>query len=134
MKYIATAVVTLAAGAEVGLNKDQAAARCHCTTPSADRKGWYLVTGPLQFKVGESFLYEGELPKALADAVEPAKKGPSKAEQEAAAKAAQALESARSAVKSAENAVELAKGEELPLAAATAQLEQARAALAALGS
>lgn len=132
MKYIATAVVTLAAGAEVGLNKDQAAARRHCTTPSTERKGWYLVTGPLQFKVGEIFLYDDELPKALADAVEPARKGPSKSEQEAAAKAAQLLADARAKVSAAEDALAAAQSDDAA-AQASQDLADSRAALAALG-
>lgn len=85
MKYIALAVVAFAAGAELGLTEAQASARKHALTPMPGRKGWYIATGPTQFKVGEQFLHDGDLPKALAEAVETPKKV-SKAE--AAAKAA----------------------------------------------
>lgn len=85
MKYIALAVVAFAAGADLGLTEAQASARAHALTPIGGRKGWYTTTGPVQFKAGEEFQHDGELPKALAESVESARKA--KAEAIAAARA-----------------------------------------------
>lgn len=74
MKYVAVAIVNLVAGAVLGLSKAQAATRTHCLAPVAGRKGWYEATGPVQFKVGEEFQFDGELPKSLAESLEPIKK------------------------------------------------------------
>lgn len=69
MKFRAVAVVTVGAGAVLGLSGDQAAARRHSLDPVPGRDGWYVSHRPVQFKVGEEFDYEGELPKCLAQAV-----------------------------------------------------------------
>ena len=138
MKYIATTVVQFPAGVDLGLSKEQAALRGHCIAPHAKRKGWYTTTGPLQFKVGEQFLYDGDMPKAMASMMEPAEKAASKAEQDAKAKAAaeakahaDALDAAEAAVAAAEAALAQATTDEAK-AAASVQLDNARAALAAL--
>lgn len=95
MKYIALAVVDFAAGAELGLNKDQASARSHALTKHPKTKDWYVATGPIQLKAGEEFHYDGDLPKGMAESVEALKKArAAKAEAEAAAAAAKAEESA----------------------------------------
>lgn len=70
MKYQAIAVVTLGVGAVLGLTEAQAAARKASTTPIPGRKGMFLTTAQVQFKRGEEFLYEGELPRVLADALD----------------------------------------------------------------
>lgn len=67
MKYITTAVLSLGAGALLGLTEAQAAPRRHALAAVPDRKGWYTATGPVQFKIGEEVSYEGDLPKALAN-------------------------------------------------------------------
>lgn len=122
MKYIATQTVSFPAGTELGLSKVQAAARAHAVTPLADRKGWYQLTAGTQFKAGEQFGYDGDIPKGMADALEPAKRGPSKLEQ---------IEAARQAVAAAEAACQQA-GTQEAAAAAEAKLADAKAALAAL--
>jgi len=122
MKLVATSVVALSAGAVVGLSKDQASARSHAVSPVPDRKGWYLVKAQVQFKAGEQFSYDGELPKGMAETLEPVKRGPSKAEQ---------LSAARQAVAAAEQACQQA-GTDEAAAAAESKLAEAKAALAAL--
>jgi hypothetical protein len=140
MKYIATTVVGFPAGADLGLSKEQAALRGHCIAAHPKRKGWYTTTGPLQFKVGEHFLYDGDMPKSMASMVEPADKPTSKAEQEAKAKSdrearekAAAIEAADAAVADAEVALARAGSEEATTAATT-QLDAAIAARAAIES
>jgi hypothetical protein len=66
MKYKALAVVSFGAGAVLGLNKDQARARAYVTTAIKGRDGWFTTTSPTQFKAGEEFSYEGDLPTARA--------------------------------------------------------------------
>lgn len=95
MKYIALAVVAFAAGAELGLNKDQASARRHALTEHPKRKGWYTTTGPVQLKAGEEFAYDGTMPKGMASAMEPVQKAkPPKSEAEALAAASAAAAAA----------------------------------------
>lgn len=79
MKYTTIAVLSLAAGATLGLTEAQAAARKTVLTPIAGRKDFYTTTGPVQFKVGEEISYDGDLPKHLAKAVKPASKHGDKA-------------------------------------------------------
>jgi len=69
MRYTAIAIVTLPAGAVLGLSELQAATRKHALEPGK-KKGFYLSTATVQFKVGEPFHYDGDLPKGLADCVE----------------------------------------------------------------
>lgn len=66
MKFQAIAVVTLGVGAVLGLTREQAARRRACTAPITGREGWYRSTAQVQFKRGETFLYEGGLPKSMA--------------------------------------------------------------------
>lgn len=131
MKYIALAVVAFAAGAELGLNRDQASARRHALTPNPDRKGWYQATGALQLKAGEEFQYDGELPKGMAESLEAVKKAKaSKAEAEAAAKA-EAIATAEQAVADAQAKL-AAAADDATKALAQVMLDSATAALAAL--
>lgn len=130
MKYIALAVVAFAAGAELGLTKDQASARRHALTDHPKRKGWYVATGPVQLKAGEEFQHDGDLPKGMADALEAQQKAKaSKADAEAAAKA--------EAIAAAEKAVPMPKPcwplplTTLPRDAAQQELDNAQAALQA---
>lgn len=70
MKFRAIAVVTIGPGAVLGLSVGQAGARQHSLDQVAGRDGWYVTHRHVQFKVGEEFAYEGELPKAMAHAVQ----------------------------------------------------------------
>lgn len=70
MKYITLAVLSLQAGTCLGLTEAQAASRKTVLAPVPARKGWYTTTGPVQFKVGEEIMHDGDLPKHLAHAVE----------------------------------------------------------------
>jgi|GEM_PF-4473485 len=74
MHYVVTATLRLPAGSVVGLSDAQASRRKHMLVPVAKRKGWYAASLDLCFKVGEAIQYEGELPKALASAVEAPKR------------------------------------------------------------
>ena len=85
MKYIATSVVSFGAGAELGLTKAQAASRQAFLSDLG--KGWYIATGPVQFKIGEEFRFDGDLPKSMAADVEALAKAKSQADAEAKAKA-----------------------------------------------
>ncbi|MDO8778099.1 MAG: hypothetical protein Q7K57_57155 [Burkholderiaceae bacterium] len=78
MKYTTIAVLSLQAGVLLGLTESQAATRKTVLTAVPARKGWYITTGPVQFKRGEEFLHDGELPKHLAEAVDPGEGRPSK--------------------------------------------------------
>jgi hypothetical protein len=134
MKYTAIAVVAFAAGAELGLTKDQASARRHAITEHPKRKGWYVASGPLQFKAGEEFQYDGDLPKGMAESVEAQQKArQAKADAEAAeAKAkAEAIDAATKAVTEAEAAL-AAAADDAAKADAQQALDDATAALQAL--
>lgn len=72
MRYTTTAIVNLPAGVVLGLSESQAANRKHALEAKG-RKGAYVTTQPVQFKVGESFEYEGDLPKSLARVLEEVK-------------------------------------------------------------
>jgi hypothetical protein len=135
MKYTAIAVVAFAAGAELGLTKDQASARRHAITDHPKRKGWYLATGPVQIKAGEEFQYDGDLPKGMAESVEAQQKArQAKADTEAAeAKAkAEAIDAATKAVTEAEAALAAAVAGGIPTAAVQQALDDATAALQVL--
>lgn len=71
MRFKAIATALIGAGSVLGLTRDQAGARAHRLHPVAGRDGWYVNDSPVQFKAGEEFDYEGELPKVLAQAVAP---------------------------------------------------------------
>ena len=129
MKYTALAVVAFAAGAELGLSKDQASARRHALTEHPKRKGWYQATGPIQLKAGEEFQYDGDLPKSLADALEAASK-PRASKADAQAKA-EAIAASEKAVAAAEAALVAATDDEAKAAAQQA-LDAAQADLQAL--
>ena len=72
IRYQTTAPVTLGAGAVLGLSAAQAASRRPALQVVAD--GVFLAVAPVQLKAGEIFGYEGPLPKALADSLEPVAK------------------------------------------------------------
>lgn len=131
MKYIALSVVAFAAGAELGLTKDQASARRHALTKHPKTKDWYVATGPVQLKAGEEFHYDGDLPKGMAESVEALKKArAAKAEADAAAKA-EAIATAEKALSEAEAALAAAADDETK-AVAQAVVDKATAELAAL--
>lgn len=67
--FIAKAVVTLAAGSVITLTEKQAKDRLPRLEPLKE-KGWYRTRDALQIKAGESFGYEGELPRSIAGLVE----------------------------------------------------------------
>jgi len=69
MRYVTTSVARFAAGTVLTLSKGQAAIRSHALKALGD--GRYETTAPVEFKVGESFGYDGELPKSLASVIEP---------------------------------------------------------------
>lgn len=70
-EYIATSTVTLGAGARVRLSAEQADVRMHCLARVGKGKGGGIfdVQQPIQLKAGETFGCDGDLPKALAEAV-----------------------------------------------------------------
>lgn len=64
-EYTASAVVMLHSG-KVKLNKDQARRRRRCLEGKKDQKsGVFRIVKPIQFKVGEAFGYDGEIPKSM---------------------------------------------------------------------
>lgn len=67
---LAGAVITLHSG-RVKLTEDQANRRASCL--SNDKKGGkagvYNIEKPIQFKLGEVFGYDGEIPKSMLDEV-----------------------------------------------------------------
>lgn len=73
-KYIVSAVLTMPAGAALGLTHKQAASRKHALKPiKVDNKaqfGTYEVLAPIQFKVGEEIQTDAELNKQLATFLE----------------------------------------------------------------
>lgn len=70
MKYTVIAPVTFGPGSVVGMTAEQAEARMHFIQPAKDKPGFFEVTGTVQFKVGETFIYTGDLPKVLVNAVD----------------------------------------------------------------
>lgn len=125
MKYTTTDVLPLPAGVALGLSEAQAAPRRHLLTPITGRKGWYTTTGETQFKRGEQFLFEGGLPKHLADGVEtPEEEKSRKAKAKAKADAdTQAAADAEAAAKAAAEAEAEAKAKADAEAAAKAAAE-----------
>jgi len=67
MKYVSTQPITLPEGSVLGLTPAQAAPRRHALKPTGKR-GVYTTTQPVQFKAGESFYYDGDIPRGMADA------------------------------------------------------------------
>lgn len=70
MKYVALAVVGLSAGSILGLTSAQVSVRAHAVRPAQGRAGFYEAIENVQFKRGETFIYLGDIPKHLADAVQ----------------------------------------------------------------
>jgi hypothetical protein len=68
-QYTAVAPVGLNAGAVVKLTKKQAAKREHAIQQQG-KGNTYLVLSRIEFKAGETFHVDGELPKSLAELVE----------------------------------------------------------------
>ncbi|WP_396957737.1 hypothetical protein [Nitrosomonas sp.] len=66
-QYTATRPVTLQSGV-LGLTEQQAVARLHNLDRLDDGK--FRIVEPVQFKAGESFAYDGDLPKSLAARIE----------------------------------------------------------------
>lgn len=64
--YTAAVVVTLHSG-KVKLTADQARRRMHCLKGSkaGQKSGIFTILSPIQFKVGEEFGYDGDMPKAM---------------------------------------------------------------------
>lgn len=132
MKYTSLAVVSFGAGVALGLSPAQAASRAAFIAPVPGRKDWYTTTGPVQFKLGEIFLFVGDLPKAMAEAMEspdsPKAKSATRVKADAAAKAkaeAEALAREQALVTEAAEAEAKAKAE-------TEAAEAAEAAKSAL--
>jgi hypothetical protein len=67
-KFLIVSVATFGAGARLGLSKEQAAARAGALTDVG--KGVYVAKQSVQFKAGEVIGIDGDLPKALAVAVD----------------------------------------------------------------
>lgn len=103
-KYVVTNPVTLRSGV-VRLTKEQASKRAHALEPAGKD---YRIIGQIQFKTGEEFGYEGDLPKSMAEnlttkeAAEAAAKKAAAEAEKAATKAAKEAEKA--AAKAAEEA------------------------------
>ena len=69
--YTAAAVITLHEG-RVQLTQEQARRRKSQITSKRNQKsGTYSIVKPVQFKVGECFGYDGEIPKAMLEQLEP---------------------------------------------------------------
>lgn len=62
MKYEASAPFTLQPGAQVKLTEAQQR-RCQGLVEPAEKKGWFQVTHAIQFKTGEVFETDLDLPK-----------------------------------------------------------------------
>jgi ATPase subunit of ABC transporter with duplicated ATPase domains len=130
-KYTATAVVSIAAGALLGLTGKQASARAHQLKPvEVDKKtgdGTYQVLSPTQFKIGEQFTTDLELNKAMAAVLEPVEVTREKERDKAkAAAATKDLAAARARIKELEDALEAARAE-FDTKALDAEIEQLRA-------
>lgn len=139
MKYTAVSVVKLPAGATLVLTEAQANARKHALEPVPRAKGRYTTTAPVQFKAGEVFVYEGDLPKAMASSLEQAdveRKRRESAASKAAEEAATKMQARRDALQEQADTLEgaLAKADtEDGKALIAQQLDDVRAELAALG-
>lgn len=137
MKYTAVSVVTLPEGAVLELSEQQAAARKHALLPVG--KGRYKTSAPVQFKTGEVFGYEGELPKVIASELEPVetqRKRKAAAETAEAERRAADLAARRQELEQHIAALEEAHGKaesEEAKASIGQQLEAARANLESLG-
>jgi hypothetical protein len=68
--YTAVAPVGINAGALVKLTKKQAGKREHDAIQQQGKSTTYLVLSRIEFKAGETFHVDGELPKSMAELVE----------------------------------------------------------------
>ncbi|TAK45259.1 MAG: hypothetical protein EPO27_10595 [Betaproteobacteria bacterium] len=64
-EYVAKAVLTLGAG-RVRIDVEQAKTRAHNLKPLGE--GLHEIVNPIQFKRGERFGWDGEVPKAMREA------------------------------------------------------------------
>lgn len=71
-KYKATGIVSLSSG-RVRIDSEQAKRRMHAMTVVDEKKGIYELKSRVHFKVGETFGYDGEIPKGIAAALVDAK-------------------------------------------------------------
>lgn len=67
-EYKATAVISLHAG-KVMLSKEQASPRMHALDVVDKKNDVYSIKSTIQFKAGEVFSYDGDIPKMLSDKV-----------------------------------------------------------------
>jgi hypothetical protein len=72
MKYVAVTAITVLAGQLVRLTAAQLGRCTGLVKLAAGAEGWHEALVPLQFKRGEAFEIDGELPKGMADLVEAA--------------------------------------------------------------
>ncbi len=67
--YITAGTISLHAG-KVRLSADQARRRMHLLAGKESQKsGIFEIVKPLQFKAGEAFGYDGEIPKTLSEII-----------------------------------------------------------------
>lgn len=66
--YKATSAIVLHSG-NVKISDDQFKRRRHALKELEDKGHYSIVPGPVTFKAGEKFGYDGEIPKGLWDAV-----------------------------------------------------------------
>lgn len=70
MKYAAQMPITIAVGTVVGMDDAQAFRRRFLVKPVDKKKGYYETVVPFQFKLGEVFEVEHEMPKGMVETVE----------------------------------------------------------------
>lgn len=70
MKYTALLPITIMPGTVVGMDDAQAFRRRALVKPVAKAKGYYEATSAFQFKAGEAFEVENELPKSMVETVD----------------------------------------------------------------
>lgn len=108
--YSAAVIVTLSSG-RLKLTPDQARTRAHNLTPVNATSGVYEIVKPVQFKRGESFGYDGDIPKAMAgelmspEQVKVAVAAKAKEEKKARAKADETEAAARQKAEAMDEAV-----------------------------
>lgn len=66
MKYVANAITNLVGG-NLELDEDQLRRRRHLVTDNGD--GTFAIKKSVQFKRGEEFGYDGEIPRGLAESL-----------------------------------------------------------------
>lgn len=72
-RYTTLSTVEFPAGTVLSLDKSQAAARVHVLARKTAKGNVYITTGRVCFKRGETFGYEGDLPKQIADCLDKAR-------------------------------------------------------------